>query len=481
MTVRTRFAPSPTGELHPGNARIAVLNWLYARHCAGRFVLRVEDTDVDRNVAGSEGEILATLRRLGLDWDEGPDVGGDHGPYRQSERTAIYQEYTDRLLAAAVAYRCYCTPEELESRKRSALRDGGPLGYDGRCRQLSAAEQRRLEQQGRTASVRFAVPADEIVVTDEVRGTIRFDASEFGDFVIMKSDGTPTYNFAVVVDDITMEISHVIRGVGHLANTPRQLMLYSALGAGLPVFLHVPHVLGPDGAPLSKRHAALSLREYLDQGYHPDALVNYLSLLSWSSPSGDEVLTPDRLIDEIDLDRIGASDVRLDPEKLEWLSGEYIRRMEVDELAERLGQQLGDEAFPDRRDERRRIARALQERIATFEAARRFLPQFYPPDPMSWDAAALENLSGPEAVALLEAVHQALSALEAEDAEAMLSAIRDAGKRIGVKGRALFMPVRAAVTGSTQGPELADVFAVQGPATTRRVVEQAIARLKDKD
>ncbi|HSG81105.1 MAG TPA: glutamate--tRNA ligase, partial [Gemmatimonadota bacterium] len=266
MTVRTRFAPSPTGELHPGNARIAVLNWLYARHCDGRFIVRIEDTDVDRNVAGSEDEILASLRRLGLEWDEGPDVGGDHAPYRQSERTSVYREYTDRLLATSAAYRCYCTPEELESRKQSALRDGGPVGYDGRCRDLSAEDERRLQERGVPASVRFAVPDGDISVNDPVRGVIRFDASEFGDFVIMKSDGFPTYNFAVVVDDVSMEISHVIRGVGHLANTPRQVMIYSALGAQLPVFLHVPHVLGPDGAPLSKRRGALSLREYLDQG-----------------------------------------------------------------------------------------------------------------------------------------------------------------------------------------------------------------------
>lgn len=478
MTVRTRFAPSPTGELHPGNARIAVLNWLYARHCDGRFILRIEDTDVDRNLPGAEEEIMASLRRLGLNWDEGPDVGGDHGPYRQSERRAIYREYAERLLESGAAFLCYCSPEELETRKRAALESGQQPGYDGRCRDLSPADEDAFREQGVVPSMRFKVPDEQVIVTDLVRGEIRFDSSEFSDFIILKSDGLPTYNFAVVVDDSSMEISHVIRGVGHLANTPRQVMLYHALGALPPVFVHVPHVLSPDGSPLSKRHGARSLREYLDAGYHPDALINYLSLLSWSSPSGDEVLSPKRLIDEIDLARIGASDVRLDPDKLEWLSGEYIRRMPVEELAGRLAEQLGAEAFPDRGEDRERIARAIQQRINTFGEAAGFLRQFYPPDPMEWDAEALENLRGAEVIRLLEAVHGFLRRVDDWDGDTALAAIRAAGESVGAKGRALFMPVRASLTGSTRGPELVDVLAVQGKSTSLRVIEAAIERLK---
>lgn len=478
MTVRTRFAPSPTGELHPGNARIAVLNWLYARHCGGRFVLRIEDTDVDRNVAGAEDEIIESLRRLGLDWDEGPDVGGDHGPYRQSERTAIYHEFAGRLLQKGVAYRCYCTPEELEARKQSAVAGGDPVGYDGRCRGLSPKDRQSLGDRGVPASLRFVVPDQDVTVQDAVRGAIRFEAAELSDFVIMKSDGLPTYNFGVVVDDAAMEISHVIRGAGHLSNTPRQLMLYEALAIEPPAFVHIPHVLSPDGSPLSKRHGARSLREYLDEGFHPDALVNYLSLLSWSSPSGDEVLPPDRLIEEIDIGRIGASDVRLDPEKLEWLSGEYIRRMSVEALASRLVEQLGDAAYPDRRDERTRIARAIQERITSFSGAADFLPQFYPPDPMTWDDAALESLT-PEVVPLLEAVHSSLQEIDDWSADSVVVAVRAAGKTAGAKGRALFMPVRAALTGTTQGPELGDIFVVQGKETTLRVIGQAIDYLRN--
>jgi glutamyl-tRNA synthetase len=477
MTVRTRFAPSPTGELHPGNARIAVLNWLYARHCGGRFVLRIEDTDVERNVPGAEDEIIDSLRRLGLDWDEGPDVGGDRGPYRQSERASIYREFADRLLQQGVAYRCFCTPEEVEERKQAALAAGGgaAIGYDGRCRDLSTQDRESLQDRGVPASLRFAVPDGDVLVQDSVRGTVRFDAAEFSDFVIMKSDGLPTYNFGVVVDDVAMEISHVIRGVGHLDNSPRQVMIYGVLAIEPPVFVHIPHVLSPDGSPLSKRHGARSLREYLDDGFHPDALINYLSLLSWSSPSGDEVLPPDRLIEEIDIGRLGASNVRLDPEKLEWLSGEYIRKMSVDALAKRLAEQLGDATLPDRRDERTRIAAAIQERINTFAGAAHFLPQFYPPNPMAWDDAALESLT-PEVVPLLEAVHASLQEIDDWSADAVVAAVRAAGKSAGAKGRALFMPVRAALTGTTQGPELGDIFVVQGKQTTLRVFEQSIDR-----
>jgi nondiscriminating glutamyl-tRNA synthetase len=476
MTVKTRFAPSPTGELHLGNARIAVLNWLYARHSGGRFVLRIEDTDVDRNLPGSEDEIMESLRRLGVGWDEGPDVGGEAGPYRQSERASLYREYAEKLLKSGAAFRCYCQPDELEAKKEAAIARGARAIYDGTCRHLTPEQEERHREAGVVPAIRFAVPAEQVVVNDVIRGTIVFDPEEFGDFVIMKSDGLPTYNFAVVVDDCGMAITHVIRGVGHLANTPRQVMLYHALDMEPPTFVHVPHVLSPDGSGLSKRHGARSLREYLDEGYHPDALVNYLSLLSWSSPSGDEVLPPQRLIEEIDLARLGASDVRMDPDKLEWLSGEYIRRMTPEELAECLVEHLDPESYPDRDDHRVRIARAIQERITTFSGAARFLPQFYPPDPMSWTPEALEVLQGPDVARTLEAVHKALESLSDWNADDIIAAIRAAGVEAGVKGKKLFMPVRAAVSGSTQGPELGDIFEIQGRDTCLRVMEQARAK-----
>lgn len=476
--VRTRFAPSPTGELHLGNARIAVLNWLFARHSGGRFLIRIEDTDVERNVSGAEREILADLRDLGLDWDEGPVVGGEFGPYRQSERATIYAERARRLLDAGRAYRCYCSPEELEARKRAAVARGGPPRYDGRCRDLDEATIERLRSEGRPGSIRFAVEPGEIIVRDAVRGDVVFDARETGDFVILKSDGLPTYNFAVAVDDNAMQISHVIRGVGHLANTPRQVMVYRALGAAPPIFVHVPHVLGPDGAPLSKRHGARSQRDYLELGYHPDALINYLSLLSWSSPSGDEVLTRERLIAEIDLARLGASDVRLDPEKLEWLSGEHIRRMSPERLAERLASHLGPGRLPDSPPARVRLASAIRERITTFGAAESLLPQFDPPNPMRWSPEAERALSEDGAPGLLSNVREALAELKNWSGEAAIEAVRAAGKEAGMRGRALFMPVRAAISGEVRGPELVDLLEIQGRETALRVLAEAEARAR---
>ena len=424
--------------------------------------------------------MMASLHRLGITWDEGPDVGGDYGPYRQSERRALYDEFAQRLVSSGAAYRCYCSIEDLERKKEAALARGANPMYDGTCRILSPEDERRYREQAIAPSIRFKVSPGQIVIHDVVRGTITFDSGEFGDFVIMKSDGLPTYNFGVVVDDATMEISHVIRGTGHLTNTPRQVMLYQALGIAPPTFVHVPHVMAPDGSSLSKRHGARSLGEYLDAGYHPDAVLNYLSLLSWSSPSGDEILPLDRLIEEIDLERIGASDVRLDPEKLEWLSGDYIRRMSPEDLAERIVEALGPEpdTFPDVDGDRIRIAAAIQERITTFSAAARFLPQFYPPDPMEWEPEALEILQGPDVLHTLEGVHKTLMRVEDWDGDTAVAAVRVAGVEAGVKGRQLFMPVRAAVTGSTRGPELADVFEVQGKATTLRVVQQACERLR---
>ncbi len=352
--IRTRFAPSPTGSLHVGNARIAVLNWLVARQAGGRFVLRIEDTDVERNVPGAEAEIMRDLLWLGLDWDEGPrpdgSETGDFGPYRQSERAALYHRAADRLLADGAAYPCYCTPEELEARRDARLAAGGDAHYDRRCRDLDADARARLEAEGRQPALRFRVPdrSGDVIVHDVVRGDVAVSTADVGDFVIVRSDGRPTYNFAVVVDDASMEITHVIRGAGHLSNTPRQVLLFEALGHDVPVFAHVPTVLGPDRQKLSKRHGARPLADYRREGYHPDAMVNYLSLLSWSSPSGDEVLDRRRLIDEISLDRIRPVDPVFDPAKLRWLSARHIEAMPLDALVAAVEPYVRGQARPGR-------------------------------------------------------------------------------------------------------------------------------------
>lgn len=470
MRVRTRFAPSPTGELHLGNARTAVLNWLFSRKHGGRFILRFEDTDVERRTEGAEAAILEGLDWLGLDRDEDPVVGGAYGPYRQSERLAHYTEQTARLLERGLAYRCYCLPEELEGRRAARRASGLHARYDGRCRRLSPAEEEAFRREGRSPAVRFRVEPRPVTFCDRLRGEVTIDGAEVGDAVILRSDGRPTYNFAVVVDDLLMEVTHVIRGSGHLANTPIQILLCAALEGEAPEFVHVPDVLAPGGEKLSKRAGAPGLSRYRAEGYHPDAVVNYLSLLSWSAPDGREELAREELVREIDLDRLGTSQPILDPEKMRWLSGRHIRREAPEVLAARM------EPFVDRarygltdRD-LQALAEVLRSRIhllseAGVEAER----IFGEPRPSAEAASALAVQGAPE---VLTAVAREWEEASAWTPQAIGAAIRAAGKRVRAKGGALYRPVRAALTGVLQGPELPDVAYALGR-------ERAVARLRE--
>ena len=302
--MRLRYAPSPTGRLHAGNVRTAVFNWLLARGQGGSFILRIEDSDAERSTREFEAGIVRDLRWLGLDWDEGPDVGGAHGPYRQSERLHLYQSYAKELLGADLAYHCFCSVAQLEAERQAAMAASRPPRYAGTCRRLSKEQAQARLAAGARAAVRFRVPDDrDVAFTDVVRGDVRFEHDVIGDPVIVRGDGTPAYNFAVVVDDALMEITHVVRGEDHLSNTPRQVLLYEALGFRVPVFAHVSLVMGPDHSPLSKRHGATSVAEFRSKGYLPEALVNYLALIGWSPGGGDEIQTIART--EIYLDAVG--------------------------------------------------------------------------------------------------------------------------------------------------------------------------------
>ncbi|MFQ5677978.1 MAG: glutamate--tRNA ligase [Gemmatimonadota bacterium] len=465
MKVRTRFAPSPTGELHLGNARIAALNWLVARRYDGAFILRFEDTDLERQVEDAERSILAGLDWLGLDRDEGPVRGGAHGPYRQSERLSLYREVADRWVDERRAYRCYCTPRELVARREA----GGAAGYDGRCRDLSPAQEASLREEGRAPAVRFRVESGPITFQDRLRGEITVDAADFGDMVILRSDGRPTYNFAVVVDDLLMEITHVIRGAGHLANTPKQCLLYDALGETPPEFVHVPTVLAPGGGKLSKRERAPGLSQYREEGYHPEAVLNYLSLLSWSSPSGREVLSRADLIREIDLDRLGKSAPILDLEKMRWLSGQHVRRETPEALAERLTPFLPVEAYGLTRRDLTAFAELARPRIHLFteaaEEARRLFaePARVPTPPSERAAASTERLLADLAVRWAH--------LPEWTPEATRGEIRSAGEELRLGGAALYHPIRVALTGETQGPELGEMAYALGR-------ERAVRRLR---
>jgi nondiscriminating glutamyl-tRNA synthetase len=464
--VRTRFAPSPTGSLHVGNARQAVLNWLFTEKEGGQFILRIEDTDTARNVPGAEQQIVDDLSWLGLRWAEGPTAEGidrgAFGPYRQSQRTGLYREYALQLLASGKAYHCYCTQAELDAARDAAIARGESPHYPGTCRDATTDQVARWEAEGRPAALRFRMPVGQtITVHDIVYGDVNVQSDDIGDFIVLRSDGHPTYNFAVVIDDLQMEITHVIRGVGHLSNTPRQVVLYQAFERVEPAFAHVPMVLGEDRQKLSKRHGAQALAEYRREGYHPDGLVNYLSLLSWSSPSGEDVLTPAQLIEQISLERIRNADVVFDPAKLAFLSGKHIERMSLDDLVEAVKPFVDRDRF-DLADDLLRVAlAATRTHLTRFSDVNEQLAAFYPADAEPRIAAS-------------DVIRAALTQLEQipEWSEgALADAIKATGKAANAKGRALYEPLRIALTGREHGPPFTAVLIVQGR-------EQVIAALR---
>ncbi|HEX6926252.1 MAG TPA: glutamate--tRNA ligase [Longimicrobiaceae bacterium] len=453
---RFRFAPSPTGQLHVGNARTAILNWLLARHHGGAFVLRIEDTDVERNVADAETAILEDLRWLGMDWDEGPEVGGPYGPYRQSERVEEHRAAAEALLRSGNAYVCTCPPAPetgAERRERCPCADRGDIEW----------------RPG--TSVRFRVPDREVRVVDQVRGEVVFPAGSIEDFVLLRGNGRATYNLAVTVDDAAMRITHVVRAVDHLTNTPKQLLIYGALGKEPPVFAHIPLILGEDRQKLSKRHGATSVGEHRQLGFMPEALFNYLSLLSWSSPSGEEYLPRERLIEEVDLGRVGSSDAIFDREKLRWLSSRYIQELPTEVLAERLRDFLNPERFGLAPEQMTSVAELLRKRISILSEAEGQLASFLNPLAGERRAAREAALADPAARQAITAVRARLEALPEWTEADVDAAIRGAGKDIGIRGRALFQPVRLALTGEEHGPELGRVAYLLGR-------ERALARLK---
>ncbi|MBF4802632.1 MAG: glutamate--tRNA ligase, partial [Lancefieldella parvula] len=329
--VRVRFAPSPTGKLHIGGARTAIYNWAFARANGGKFILRIDDTDPTRSTEENTQIILRAMKWLGLDWDEGPDKGGDCGPYSQTERLDLYREAANKLLEEGKAYPCFCTPEKLAEDKKAAEERHDPFqGYQRTCRNIDPAEAQRRIDAGEPYTIRIKVPLDrgDVIVHDAVHGDVTFNARELDDFIIFRSDGTPTYNFATVVDDAGMGITHIIRGDDHLSNTPRQIMVYEALGAPVPTFAHISMILGPDGKKLSKRHGATSVEEYRDQGYLADAFVNYLALLGWSLDGETTIVPRDVLASQFSLDHVSKNPAKSDPERLNWINATYLANMD---------------------------------------------------------------------------------------------------------------------------------------------------------
>lgn len=467
--VRVRFAPSPTGHLHIGGARTALFNLLFARRHGGTFILRIEDTDLKRSSYESEEVIIRDLQWLGIDWDEGVVKGGEFGPYRSTERRHIYKEYVDKLLKEGKAYYCYCTPEELEEERKNLLKKGQMPRYMGKCRCLSPEEIKAFEEQGRKPVIRFKVPDDQLIVVDDmVRGKVEFDSSGIGDFVIVKSDGIPVYNFAVVVDDYLMKITHVIRGEEHLSNTPRQILIYDALGMEIPKFAHVSLILGKDRTKMSKRHGATWVEQYRDEGYLPEAIINFLALLGWSPESEQEIFSMEELCRQFSLDRVAKNPAVFDIDKLKWMNGYYIRNSSTERITEMAVPYLLKAGYIKERDAEERfswlndIVDAVKESLTIVsevaEKTRLFFEDFVNPE----DDEAREVLKQDHIPHLIEVFREKVNQAPEVDEGFLNRVFKEIQKQTGIKGRKLFMPVRVLLTGQTHGPELGRILMILG-------------------
>jgi glutamyl-tRNA synthetase len=469
-TVRVRFAPSPTGFLHIGGARTALFNWLYARHHRGTFILRIEDTDRSRSTDEYIDAIIEGMKWLGLDWDE--------GPFRQTDRFEVYRNYVTKLVEEGRAYQCYCSPEELEARRQEALRLGKTVKYDGRCRNL------REPVPGRTPAVRFMMPQDGYTVVDDmIRGKVEFENAQLDDLIILRSDGTPTYNLTVVVDDVDMKITHVIRGDDHLNNTPKQIQLYKALGYPLPRFAHLPMILGSDKTRLSKRHGATSVMAYQEMGYLPAALVNYLVRLGWSY--GDqEVFTAEELIRYFSFENVGKAAAVFNPEKLLWLNHQYIMSSTAGRLAELVvpvlvRENVIAEGEPIDMNWLAGAVKTLQERAKTLVDLARSL-RYYIAEDVEFDAKAKDKFLNEKSLPLLVDLRAVLETLAGFSHGELGQAFRAIVEKHGVKLGALAQPVRVAVTGGTESPGIFEVLEVMGREKTLRRLDRAILAIEEK-
>jgi glutamyl-tRNA synthetase len=457
MPVRVRFAPSPTGHLHIGGARTAIYNWAFARRCGGTFILRIDDTDPERSTDENVQAILRGLRWLGLDWDEGPEAEGAHGPYFQTQRMHTYLDALETMKSNGGAYPCFCTTEQLEAKRDAGRERGGFAGYDRSCRSIPAAEAQARIAAGEPHVWRLAVPLDreEVAFEDAIRGSMTFPATALDDFVLVRTDGTPTYNYASVVDDALMDITHVIRGDDHLSNTPRQILVFEALGHEVPRFAHLPMIWGADGKRLSKRHGATSVEAYRDEGYLPEALLNYLALLGWSLDGETTIVSADTLASSFSLDRVSNNPAIFDVEKLDWMNGVYIRELTPGQFVERMIPWLADAglATPEELDSRRewleRLAPLVSERVKRMDEivpmVRFLFAESVEVDP----AIATKVLTPVGAREGLVRAGAALGFLPEFESTAIEEALRSLPEPLGVKPKVLFQAVRVAVTGSS--------------------------------
>jgi glutamyl-tRNA synthetase len=514
-SVRVRYAPSPTGHPHIGNIRTALFNWLFARHTGGKFIVRIEDTDIARRVKGSEDAILDSLRWLGLDWDEGPEVGGDYGPYIQSERRDLYLRCAQQLLEGDHAYKCYCSAERLSRmRAEMAERKESMRSYDRHCRELGPEERARFESEGISPVIRFKAPIKgQTTFHDLIRGDITFDNSELDDLVLLKSDGYPTYHLANIVDDHFMKITHVMRADEWLSSTPRHVLLYRAFEWEPPLFAHLPMILGPDKSKLSKRHGAVSLLEYREMGYLPEAMVNFLALLGWALDDKTVIFSKEDLIRHFSIKRISKNAAVFNKDKLDWMNGVYIRqsisptpisvKVEVktttvttklmDQLLEFLEKDLPKEVKrPISKEYVQQIAPLIYERFKKFEEAAELCKFFFQEGKLDYDVDLLlgKKLTKATAMAALKAALQRLTDLDidwdgtdrdaeklAEDAQSLEEVLRPLAAELGLKTGELFGLLRVAVTGRTAAPPLFQTMAVLGRERCLKRIKEALSKM----
>ncbi|ADL43290.1 glutamyl-tRNA synthetase [Caldicellulosiruptor obsidiansis OB47] len=469
MEVRTRFAPSPTGHLHIGGARTALFNYLFAKRYGGKFILRIEDTDLERSSIESEKVIIESLRWLGIEWDEGVEVGGPHGPYRSTERVDIYKKYVDVLFEKGYAYHCYCSEEELEAQRQQLLSQGQMPRYLGKCRNLTEEQKRRFEQEGRKPTVRFKVPEGvKIIVHDLVRGDVEFMSDDIGDFVIVKSDGIPTYNFAVVIDDHLMKISHVIRGEEHLSNTPRQILIYNALDFNLPQFAHVSLILGKDRTKMSKRHGSTWVEQYKEQGYLKEGLINFLALLGWSPPEDKEIFDMDYLIKNFSLDRVSKNPAIFDIDKLNYINSQHIKLKSLDELTQMCIPYLIEAGYVTQKDAEekfewlKKIVKSVYEGLDYLSQIKDKVDIFFNNEVKIEEDEAKEVLKWEHVKHLISVFEDKIKNVENLNSDSIKMLFKEIQKETGYKGKNLFMPIRVVLTGKTHGPELVEIIEIVG-------------------
>ncbi|WP_316572518.1 glutamate--tRNA ligase [Neobacillus sp. YIM B06451] len=469
-TVRVRYAPSPTGHLHIGNARTALFNYLFARSQGGKFIIRIEDTDKKRNIEGGEESQLNYLNWLGIDWDESVDKDGGYGPYRQSERIDIYKKYYTRLIEEGHAYKCYCTEEELEAEREEQSARGETPHYSGKCRDLTDGERSRLESEGRQPSVRLKVPAGKIYTfNDIVKGDVSFESEGMGDWVMIKKDGTPTYNFAVAIDDHLMEITHVLRGDDHISNTPKQLMVYEALGWDAPIFGHMTLIVNESRKKLSKRDESIIqfIEQYDELGYLPEALFNFIGLLGWSPAGEEEIFSKEEFIEKFDPARLSKSPALFDQQKLAWMNNQYMKKVNLDRLVaislpHLIKAGLVKEDLNDKEKEWVISLIALFQEKMSFGAEIVEMSDIFFREDINPDEEAKSVLAEEQVPEVMKAFLEEIGKLEEFKSEGIQAAMKAVQKSTGHKGKKLFMPIRAAVTGQTHGPDLPKTIELLG-------------------